>query len=275
MRCQAGDNLRTQGKYDRAESVLLRADSMLKRTPDPAVEAECMYFLATLENERSKPDKSAPAIRRAIAIRDSVGQTHDILYVSLLDVQSYTLDLQNRPRDAIVVANHGIALLDTIGRGQTTTSAVLRHNLGVTYNRLGEVAMAESVFSDVLARFRESDPSGRIPEQPLIHYAHAALYQGDLDSARKYFSMLDEEGVANHNNYWRGRALFGLAQAHLQSGRIAEVTKRHDRGVPGRSQAYATSRTATTRSSTSTPSTRSRRWRPAIPPRATRSFKRR
>ena len=76
---------------------------------------------------------------------------------SLLDVLGYTLDLQNRVREAIVVANHGIALLDTIGRGQTTTSAVLRHNLGVTYNRLGEVAPAESVLFDVLGRLRESD----------------------------------------------------------------------------------------------------------------------
>ena len=225
VRCNLADYLRTEAKHAQAESMVLSAISMLKRTPDPAVEADCMYYLATLENEMSRPEKSAPAIRRAIAIRDSVGQTHDVLYVSLLDVLGYTLDLQNRPREAIVVANHGIALLDTIGRGQTTSSAILRHNLGVTYNRLGETAIAESVLFDVLGRLRESDPSGRIPEQPLIHYAHAALYQGDLDSARRYFSMLNEQGLANKNKYWQGRALFGLAQAELQSGRVADAKR--------------------------------------------------
>jgi tetratricopeptide (TPR) repeat protein len=226
VRCEIGDNLRSQGKYERAESMLLRADSMLKQRPsDPTVEAECLHNLATLDNETGKPDKGAPAIRRAIAIRDSMGQTRDRFYVALLDVLGYTLDGQNRVREAIVVANHGIALLDSIGRGQTTSSAILRHNLGVTYNRLGEVALAESVLYEALGRTRESDPSGRIPEQPLIHYAHAALYQGNLDSARKYFSMLNDQGLADHNPYWQGRALFGRAQAELQSGRIAEAKR--------------------------------------------------
>jgi tetratricopeptide (TPR) repeat protein len=223
VQCSTADNLRNEGKYERAEALLLSAESELKRLPDPAIEAECMYNMATLQNDRDRPEKSAPAIHRAIAIRDSLGRTRDNFYVSLLDVLSYTLDRQNRMRDAIVVSNHGVALLDTIGRGQTTSSGVLRHNLGVTHNRLGEVATAESVFYDVLGRFRESDPSGRIPEQPLIHYAHAALYLGDLDSARKYFSMLRDEGVAEHNKYWQGRALFGLAQAELQSGHVAEA----------------------------------------------------
>jgi tetratricopeptide (TPR) repeat protein len=225
VRCDMADNLRSQGKYEEAEKLLLGADSTLKRRPDPVVEAECQYMLAVLENEISKPEKSAPAIRRAIAIRDSMGATHDVVYVSLLDVLSFTLDRQNHVREAIVVATHGIALLDTLGRGQTTPSAILRHNLGVTYNRLGEVATAESLLYNVLTRFKESDPSGRLPEQPLIHYAHAALYQGDLDSARKYFGMLNAQGVADHNTYWRGRALFGLAQAEFQLGRVADAKK--------------------------------------------------
>lgn len=101
----------------------------------------------------------------------------------------------------------------------------MRHNLGVTYNRLGEVASADSTLADVLQRMRQSDPTGRLPKQPLIHYAHAALYEGEADSAAKYFSMLSDQAVADKNGYWHARALFGLAQAQLMLGRTADAKK--------------------------------------------------
>ncbi|HEY4304880.1 MAG TPA: serine/threonine-protein kinase [Gemmatimonadaceae bacterium] len=228
VQCNRGDNLRAQGKYEQAEQIFVRAESMLKKHPDPSVEAECMLRHAVLENDIGKPDKSAPAISRAIAIRDSLGRTHDTFYVTLLDTYSYTLDLQKHVREAIVATNHGVALLDTIGQGQTTISAVLRHNLGVTYDRLGEVATAESILHDVLHRLADSDPSGRLPEQPLIHYAHSALYQGLTDSAIKYFTMLRDQAVVDRNTYWQARALFGLAQAQLQSGQSVAAKRTTD-----------------------------------------------
>ena len=229
VRCNIADNLRTQGKYEQANRMFLQQESLLKTYPDPAVEAECLLNFATLQNETSNPDKSAPAIHRAIAIRDSLGARRDIFYVTLLDVLGYTLDRQNHAREAIAVSNHTIALTDTLGRGQTTSSAIFRHNLGVTYNRLGEVASAESLFADVLQRYRQSDPTGRLPQQPLIHYAHAALYEGHVDSAAKYFSMLSDEAVADKNGYWHGRALFGLAQAQLMLGHTADAKKSVER----------------------------------------------
>src|SRR5262249_21730351 len=112
------------------------------------------------------------------------------------------------------------------------SSAVMRHNLGATYNRLGEIATAESTLADVLQRLKESDPTGRMPQQPLIHYAHAALYQGNADSAAKYFSMLADQGVADRNRYWQGRALSGLAQAELLAGRTSDAKKTVERFRP-------------------------------------------
>jgi serine/threonine-protein kinase len=247
VRCNSVDNLRTQGKYAEAERLAEQAVSMLKRAPDPNVEAECLLALANLENEVGNPEKSGPAVMRALAIRDSLGQRRDLFYVDLLDALGYTLDRQNKPREAVVVARHAIALMDTTGRGETTNSAIMRHNLGATYNRLGEVAVAESIFADVLQRLKESDPTGRLPQQPLIHYGHAALYQGDADSAAKYFSMLAEQSAADHNRYvaegdtnrsqqqalyWQGRALFGLAQAELLAGRAADAGKTIERFRP-------------------------------------------
>jgi len=77
----------------------------------------------------------------------------------------------------------------------------------------------------VLDQVARSDPSGRIPEQPLIHYGHAALAEGDADSAAKYFAVLASQAKADHNTYWQGRALFGLALAQLQLGKVADAER--------------------------------------------------
>ena len=77
----------------------------------------------------------------------------------------------------------------------------------------------------MLDRIARSDPTGRFPEQPLIHYAHTALFQAHADSAAKYFALLAREAVQGHNAYWEGRALFGLAEAQLQLGRRADARR--------------------------------------------------
>ncbi|MBL0171791.1 MAG: serine/threonine protein kinase [Gemmatimonadaceae bacterium] len=222
-RCNLADNLRTEGKYPEADRALSAVEALPRLRADPHVEALCLLTRATLENESGHVERSAPAIHRAIAIRDSLGQTRDLFYITLLDNLGYTLDRQNRPREAIVARMRGIGLMDTTGRGGTSASAVARHNLAMTYNRIGEVAQAEGILHDALLRMSHSDSGGRIPVQFLIHYAHSALFQGDADSARKYFGLLAAQGVADRNAYWEGRALFGLAQAELMLGRTRDA----------------------------------------------------
>ncbi len=223
VQCNIADNLRSQGKYDDAEALLARTDSMRRDIADPNLEATCLYARAEVSNEIGKSELSAPAIHRAIAIRDSLGQTRDMFYIKLLVDLGYTLDRQNRAREDIDITNRAIALMDTTGRGQTTLSAITRHDLAVTYNGLGETAHADSMLHDVLRRLSQLDTSGHYPNQTLIHYAHLALYQGDADSARKYFGALAEQAVGDHNKYWEGRALFGKAEAEIAAGRLADA----------------------------------------------------
>jgi serine/threonine-protein kinase len=228
-RCNMADELRTEGKYKDADRVLLDADAILRRSPDPNVEAVCLLARAGLENELGNADKSAPAVQRAMAIRDSMGRTRDMFYIALLDQFRFALDHGNKGRQSLAVGRHIVDLLDTTARGSTLISAVERHNLAVSLNRLGETAAAESLLQDDLRRMQVIDPGGRLPEQLLIHYAHAALYQGDLDSARKYFAELADQGVADKNAYWQGRALFGLAQAELGLGRMSNAKRTIER----------------------------------------------
>jgi eukaryotic-like serine/threonine-protein kinase len=218
VRCHIADNLRSEGRYAEAAVALDRADSLLRSRPDPEVDAFCLKTRADLEVEAGPGMEAVALVRRALAIRDSMGNTSDMSYADLLSSLAGALDHQGNLRDAIATYRLVVTLLDTTGRGTTMSSAINEHDWALTLVELGETAEAERLLHDVLDRARQSDPGGRLPAQALIHYAHAALFQADFDSASKYFGVLAGQAVADHNPYWQGRALFGLAEAQLASG---------------------------------------------------------
>lgn len=220
-RCDMVDNLRSEGRYDEAQRLMDSAQSMLRATPNPRVEVTCLQVLTDLENEAGpRHERAVPAIRRAIFIRDSLGATRDMVYVGLFSSLATALDQQGRHREALATYQNAIGILDRSGRGGTVTRAIIQHDEAVALTNLGETGVAERLLHGVLESVREDDPTGEIPTQPLIHYAHVALFNGHTDSAMKYFALLASQAVKDHNTYWEGRGLFGLAQAQLQSGDI-------------------------------------------------------
>lgn len=223
--CAIADNERTKGAYDRAQNRLQSSEALLRRFPDPTTEAECLLSRADLENERGNATLSAPAIHRALAIRDSLGETRDMFYVGLLNDLGYTLDHQGHPRDAVDVVRRAVVLMDSTARGQTMASLIARHDLAVIYATLGETDTAEAILHDVIERFRRADPNGPLPNQALIHYAHAALAQAHADSAASYFELLGAQAAADHNTYWQGRALFGLAESQFAAGHATDARR--------------------------------------------------
>ena len=225
IRCYMADNLRTEGRYDEAERTIQRADSMIDAATDPRVEAVCLQILADLDNEAGPGGRSLPAIHRAIAIRDSLGETRDMEYVRMLPTLAYSLDNAGQHRAAIPVYARAMAIMDSTGRGGTMARAVLQHDMSLTFVGLGETAEAERSLHEVLERVAPADPTGQLPAQPLIHYAHVALFNRHVDSASKYFAMLASQSTQERNSYWEGRALFGLAQAQLRLGRLSDARR--------------------------------------------------
>ena len=225
IRCYMADNLRTEGRYDEAERTIQRADSMIGAETDPRVEAVCLQILADLDNEAGPGGRSLPAIRRAIAIRDSLGETRDMEYVRMLPTLAYSLDNAGRHREAIPVYERAMAIMDSTGRGETMARAVLQHDMSLTLVGLGETAEAERSLHEALERVAPADPTGQLPAQPLIHYAHVALFNRHLDSAAKYFAILAGQSRRGGNSYWEARALFGLAQAQLGLGRLSDARR--------------------------------------------------
>ena len=225
VRCYTADNLRTEGRYGEAERAIQRADSMIGADTDPRVEAACLQVLADIDNEAGPGGRALPAIRRAIAIRDSLGETRDMSYVGMFATLAYSLDSDGRPREAVPIFEREAAILDSTGRGETMARAAVEHDMALSLMELGETAAAERHLHDALARVMRSDSTHQLPTQPLIHYAHAALFDWHLDSAAKYFAILAKQSREDGNGYWEGRALFGLAQAQLGLGRTADARR--------------------------------------------------
>ncbi|MGH7648141.1 MAG: protein kinase domain-containing protein [Gemmatimonadaceae bacterium] len=220
--CATVDNLRSDGNYDEAYRLLHVLQPTFDRA-DPRVASVCYLRAATLEDESDPGGHAGPAIARALAIRDSMGLTKDLMYVGMLSTSANVLYSGGHHREAVAEYRRAIAIMDSTGRGETLSRAILEHDLATILNELGETAEAEFLLRDVLERVALSDPSGRIPEQALIHYAHAALFQGDADTAAKYFGVLAAQAAGDHNGYWEGRALFGLALSQLQLGKVADA----------------------------------------------------
>jgi tetratricopeptide (TPR) repeat protein len=221
VQCDKVDNLRTEGRYQEAAQLMERATAMLRAHPDPRAEVGCLQTMTDLTNESGLGHGGSATIRRAIAIRDSLGETKDADYITLFSSLATALDREGQHRDALNVYRRAMAILDRTGQGETMNRAIFEHDYAVSLIDLGETAEAEQRLRDVLDRIARSDPSGHLPTQPLIHYAHTALFDRHTDSAAKYFAILAQQATQDHDSYWEGRALFGLARAQLQLGQLA------------------------------------------------------
>ncbi len=225
LRCDQADLKRTRGEYAEAWALMASADSMLRRHPDAdrAEEIACLMRRAQLAAETGRSGEAEAAARLAISIKDSLGESDDRVYVDLLQFLAAALDGQRRFREAVSVLDRANRSLEAAGEGQTTAALISRHNRALTLRELGLTAEAERELHRVLIAAAQSDSSGWIHWQPLIHYSEAALMQGLNDSAAVYFSRLVDQAVQDTNTYWEARGTFGLARAQIGLGRLDEA----------------------------------------------------
>ncbi|MFN8654638.1 MAG: serine/threonine-protein kinase [Gemmatimonadales bacterium] len=225
IRCDQVDNLRSQGSYDEARRLLDRTDSLVRVSSDPEDQAFCLSVRADLEQEAGNADSGRVAIERAIAIRERLGKTRDMFYLNLLSSLGNVLAAQGRSREAQPVFRRALAGMDSSGRGGMASRGIIEHDLALTFIDLGETAEAERLLHDALVRSTRTSPTGEPHVQPLVHYAETALFQGQPDSARKYFGMIVAQAVRDTNLYWEGRGLFGRARGEIALGALAEARR--------------------------------------------------
>ena len=160
---------------------------------------------------RSANRRGAVPPYRAIAIRDSAGKTHDYFYVSLLDVLGYTLDRQNilrrDPRSRNTLSRYSIHRPQP-NHEQRSPPTQPRRDVQPTWRgRDRRVGVRRRPVA--IARER---PTGRIPQRPSSFTTRTprcikATWIRRADLLRCYATR-----ASPINNYWEGRALFGLAQ---------------------------------------------------------------
>ena len=221
IRCSLANAHRLAGQYPRAWQVIQSANPS---PDDPHARVYCLNVMALLGSEADSVGASVEWARAAIAIKDSLGEKRDIQYIALLSNYAGALTSLGKPREGMEEFVRAMALMDSTGRGSTMDHDVLAHNAALTLYELGESDSAEAVFREVLLRTSGADTS-MVPWQPLIHYAEAALYQGDADTAAKYFGIIVRQAARDTNLYWEGRGLFGLARAQVELGRMDEAAK--------------------------------------------------
>jgi len=229
IRCAQASNLTSQGSYLEARRLLNQTDSLVRATRDPESMVQCLAVRGGLEGEAGDADSSIIAIERAIAIRDSLGKTRDMIYLELLDALGGALMAQGRYRESQPVYQRALLGMDSTGRGGMIARIISEHNLALALVQMGETREAETVLHDVLRRAARASPTEAPPNQPLIHYAETALFQGRADSALKYFGVIVAQAVRDTNLFWEGRGLFGLARAQVRLGALADARKSLER----------------------------------------------
>ena len=224
VRCRIADNLRNQGKYDEATRVLDDADSLLRASPDPRAQAVCLINRSFLYTESTDSDAVGLA-RRAIAIKDSLGETGDASYHDMLSALASALEARGQERQALGLYRRVVANLDSTGRSGTMGAASTVHNMALVLVDLGELVEAEQLLHRTLVQAAVANGWTFVHWQPLIHYAETALAMNHADSATKYFSRVVTQARSDSNDYWEIRGLFGLARAQVQQGRLVEARK--------------------------------------------------
>lgn len=180
------------------------------------------------ELDTRHPEESGRAIRRAIAIHDSLGETRSVAYLSMLNSLGGAYENQNRFREAVAVYGRAVALMDSIGRRDAFAGVILQHNTAGSLLMLGETAEAERLQHLVLEQAARADPAGRIPLIPLDYYLQAPAFNARVDSSLVYYRMLGERALEDGDTAYYARALFGLARTQLQRGDLASARQTAD-----------------------------------------------
>ena len=220
VRCQIADARRIAGKGDDARRLLDAAQAELRTAPDDHAALSCLSARMMLEGELGTPEAEIGAASEAIAIVERNRWTRSSAYPDLLSSLAGALDGGHRVRESIQLYRRAIAVADSTGWGTTSSANVVRHNFALVLGKVGATSAAENELHESILGALRGDPASNLPVQPLIHYAHIAFVQNDLDSARKYFELLEARATAEGSAYWQTRATFGLARTLIALGDV-------------------------------------------------------
>ncbi|MDQ2670925.1 MAG: serine/threonine-protein kinase [Gemmatimonadota bacterium] len=229
--CDVADAHRRARQFGEARQVLEQAERLAAASDDLGVQAGCAATRSILADDEGRFDEGLAAARRAVELRERLGDGRTATLSSALDqlaILAAALESANQPREAAGIYRRVIAAMDSSGRGGLLARAITTHNLALVLGRLGEMRDAEALFHEVMQRFARNDPNGPVHVLVVTRYAEAALAMGHADSALKYFDLVYRQVAQDTSTYWHRRALFGRALAQVAAGRLDEA----ENGLP-------------------------------------------
>jgi serine/threonine-protein kinase len=225
VRCEIAASLRLQGRYSEAWRAQDGAMALLTPETNPRQSALCFMTRATLANETGRLSEALPSAQKAVQLLEQDRRTNTWLYYQAREEFAESLKTAGRPREGVAAYRQTIALLETAGLGQSAHRSSMEHNLAIALTWLGEMQEAERLFRRYVEREQTASGNGRLNWQSLVHYAETVLVQGNVPAALQHFGLLVDQALADHNDYWEARGLYGLGRAAVSAGQLAEAER--------------------------------------------------
>jgi tRNA A-37 threonylcarbamoyl transferase component Bud32/tetratricopeptide (TPR) repeat protein len=145
------------------------------RDPDAVLLADCLKARAALDSQRNQYASAEALLRKAMKILERDGSAHREIYVSVLVALGQVYRVQGRPIEALRTMQLAGKIEDDNGRGGTYGRVVLRQNLAVALDDIGEVSAGMKERELITQRMKALESLELEPLIPRRNHALALL----------------------------------------------------------------------------------------------------
>jgi tetratricopeptide (TPR) repeat protein len=205
------------GNFDMALRALRRAQSLGRRTNQPAVIYDALVAMASLEINRENPDQAVDYLREAMEVAQDSGDANRELNAAIGLAQAHweTQALE----DAIAQYRAALDLSMQLGRLDAEMECCDR--LSALYHLTEDFSEESAILQQAIQRIELSAGDG-MPPAWLLRLGESYLQLGQWDSAEKAFLRALPLGIEQANLAAITRALGGLSVGCAEQGRLAE-----------------------------------------------------
>jgi tetratricopeptide (TPR) repeat protein len=208
-------------------------DSVTK--PDPGTVEDCTEAEADLSDAQGNPLAATKIAEKALALLESMGETHDMRYPILLGKISDFYKEAGDTHAGFAYGERSLAASENNGLGDTDASMTAMHNLASSFSGFGEVKAACAREQEVISRLQAT---GRTIIPALaVFQGNCFLRAGDAAAALSWFDRglktaqdQNEASLQMHALAHRARGLIALdrfAEAAADLDRVDTLAKQN------------------------------------------------
>jgi eukaryotic-like serine/threonine-protein kinase len=235
--CALGESELDLGHTDTAAARIRAGRAALDsaQSADPGIVEDCTAAEAGMRDAQGDPAAATRIAERALALLESMGETHDMRYPSLLGRISDYYKEAGDTHTGFAYGERALAASENNGLGDTDQSMTAMHNLASSLSGFGEVKAACEREHQVVSRLQAT---GRTIITPMaVLYGNCFLKTGDAGTALSWFDKglktaedQNEASLQMHALVYRARALIALerfAEAAADLDRVGASAKRN------------------------------------------------